>query len=257
MLSQHASDETDPSTTDDIEATLIDADVKVISDLHELEGELSSIMIDTREDLKDCNIAKVQFYLDDLAGVDEFRKCQNVDEVLRKLRRDYIDTFNISFLKSLITQFCQNKAIRQKIKEYEKKMKAFFRNTTVKQFQQAGISKAEAVTPKGMAKITITIPKVYKDAPRTMNDVEELAKKGFKECKKTLIKIHVGSIIITWFVPEALCGKILQEARENIAVLREEGVDEVSIVGKKSVILFTQDGCEVSIPICLSNINSH
>ena len=246
-LSQQTSTET---ATDDADAALIDADVKVISDLHGLEGEMTSIMIDTRKDLKDCDIAELQYYLDDLFGVEKFRKCQNVDEVLRQLRREHIDTFNIIYLKQLISQFHQNNAIIQKLEEYEKKKEEFLRDTTVKQFQQAVISKAEAVIPKGMAAVTIKIPKEY-GVPRTMKDVEELAIKGFKEHRKTLIKIHVkpGSIIITWLVPEALYEEILQVSRENIAVLREEGVDEVSIVGEKSVTLFTQDGHEVRCPI--------
>ena len=237
----------DPSTTDDIDAALI-ADVKVVKDLQDLEGDMSSMMIDTRKDLKDCDIAEVQFYLDDLLDVDEFRECQNIDEVLRKLRHERIDTFNTNYLRRLITRFHQNEAIIKKMEKYEEKKEEFLRGTTVKQFQQAVVSKAEAVIPKGMAAVTIKIPEDY-SGPRTMKDVEKLAIKGFKKHNKTLIKIHVkpGSIIVTWLVPEALYEEILQEARENIAVLREEGVDEVSIVGEKSVILFTQDGREVSI----------
>ena len=82
-----------------------------------------------------------------------------------------------------------------------------------------------------------------------MKDVEELAKRGFKVCHKDFVKIHVkpGSVIITWYVPEALYGEIVQLARENAAVLREEGVEEVSIVGEKSVTLSTEDGHEVRI----------
>ena len=66
---------------------------------------------------------------------------------------------------------------------------------------------------------------------------------------KDFVKINVkpASIIITWYVPEALCGEVLQLAQENAAVLREEGVEEVSIVGKKSVTLSTEDGQEVRI----------
>ena len=245
-----------PSTTDDIDAALIDADVKVISDLYGLERDLTNMTTDTRKDLKDCDIAEVQFYLDDLVGVDEFRTCQNIDEVLRKLRHDCIaiDTFNIECLESLVSRFYQNKAIVQKIEEYEEKKEEFLRDTTVKQFQQAVISKAEAVIPKGMAKVIIKIPKKY-GVRRTMKDVEELAKKGFKEYQKNLIKIEVrpGSIIITWLVHETLYGEIVRVAQENAAVLREEGVEEVSIVGEKSVTLSTQDGCKVRILISCSD----
>ena len=118
----------------------------------------------------------MQFYLDDLFGIDEFRKCKNIDEVLRKLRRDRIDTFNIRYLEQLISKFHQNEAIVKKIKEYEKKKEEFLRATTVREFQQAVVSKAETVIPKGMAAVTIKIPKEY-GVPRTINDVEELAKK--------------------------------------------------------------------------------
>ena len=231
-----------------IDGAALEADVKVISDLQGLENDFSDMMTDTRKDLKECDIAELQFYLDDLFGVDEFRKCKNIDEVLRKLRRDHIDTFNIRYLEQLISRFHQNKAIVKKVEEYEEKKDEFLRATTVKEFQQAVVSKAEAVTPKGMTTVTIKIPKEY-GIPRTMKDVEELAKKGFKGHHKDFVKIHVkpGSFIITWYVPEALNGEILRLAQENAALLREEGVEEVSIVGEKSVTLSTQDGYVVRI----------
>ena len=244
-LTHQANAETDPSIVDDDDA--VEVDVKVINDLQGLEYNFADMMTDTRKDLRECDIAELQFFLDDLFGVDDFRNCHTIDEVLRKLRRDCIDTFNIRYLEQLISRFHKNEAIVNKIKEYEEKKEEFLRATTVKEFQQAVVSKAEAVTPKGMASVTIKIPKEY-GAPRTMKDVEELAKKGFKGRHKDFVKIHVkpGSIIITWYVPEALYGEILQLAQENAAVLREEGVEEVSIVGEKSVTLSTQDGHEVS-----------
>ena len=173
---------TDPSTV-----ALV---TEVASCLHDLEGELSFIMFDTRKNLANCDIVKLQFYLDDLIGVDEFQECHTIDEVLRKLRRDHIDTFNIRYLEQLISRFHQNKAIVKKVEEYEEKKDEFLRATTVKEFQQAVVSKAEAVTPKGMAAVTIRIPKEY-GVPRTMKDVEELAKKGFKGHHRDFVKIHV------------------------------------------------------------------
>ena len=213
-----------------------------------MESDFSSMMTDTRKDLANCDIGEVQFYLDDLFDVDEFRTCQNIDEVLRKLRRDRIDTFNIRYLECLVGRFHQNKAIVKTIEKYEEKKEEFLRATTVKEFQQAVVSRAESVLPRGMAAVTIKIPKEY-GVPRTMKDVEELAKKAFKGHHKDLIRIHVtpGSIIITWYVPEGVFEELVQLARENITVLREEGVEEVSIVGEKSVTLFTQDGYEVSV----------
>ena len=216
-----------------IDEATIDANVKVISDLQSLENNFSDMMTDTRKDLKECDLADLQFYLDDLFGVDEFRKCHTTDEVLRKLRRDRIDTFNIRYLKQLVSRYHQSEAIVKKIKEYEEKKEEFLRATTVKEFQQAVVSKAETVIPKGMAAVTIKIPKEY-GFPRTMKDVEELAKKGFKSLHKDFVEIHVkpGSIIITWYMPEALYGEIVQLAQENAAELKKEGVEEVTIVGE-------------------------
>ena len=156
-LPQPTNDDTDPSIDD----AAVEANVKVISDLQGLEKDFSDIMTETRKDLRECDIAELQFYLDDLFGVDEFRKCQNIDEVLRKLRRDHIDTFNVRYLEQLISRFHKNEAIVKKIEEYEEKKEEFLRATTVKEFQQAVISKAESVTPKGMAAVTIKIPKEY------------------------------------------------------------------------------------------------
>ena len=186
VLPQQANVETDPIIDD----TAIEADVKVISDLLDLEDDFTNLMIDTRNDLKKCDIAELQFYLDDYFDVDEFRICKNIDEVLRKLRHDRISIFNIRVLEYLVSRFHQSDAMVKKLKEYEKKKEKFLRATTVKQFQQAVVSKAEAVTPKGMAAVTIKIPEEY-GLPRTMKDVEELAKKGFKGRHRDFVKIHV------------------------------------------------------------------
>ena len=240
----------DVDTGPSIDEATIDANVKVVSDLQGLESDFSDMMTDTRKDLKECDIAELQFYLDDFFGVDEFRKCHTTDEVLCKLRRDRIDTFNIRYLEKLVSRFHQSEAIVKKIKEYEEKKEEFLSATTVKAFQQAVVSKAETVIPKGMAAVTIKIPKEY-GIPRTMKDVEELAKKGFKSLHKDFVKIHVkpGSIIITWYIPKALYGEIVQLAHENAAELKKEGVEEVTIVGEnwKSVTISTQDRLVVSI----------
>ena len=185
-LPQQANTEPDLSIDD----AALEVDVRVISDLQGLENDFSDLMIDTREDLKKCDIEKIKFYLNDLFGVDEFHKCENINDVLRKLRRDHLDTFNIRYLKYLVSRFHQSDAIVRKVKEYEEKKEEFLRATTVKEFQQAVVSIAEAVTPKGMASVTIKIPDEY-GVPRTMKDVEKLAKKGFKGRHRDFVKINV------------------------------------------------------------------
>ena len=112
------SDTSSESSTDSSTAALV-ADVEVVGGLQDLESNFSSMMTDTRKDLADCDIGEVQFYMDGLFDVDEFRKCQNVDEVLRKLRRDHIDTFNIRYLERLVSRFHQSDAIIKTIEKYK------------------------------------------------------------------------------------------------------------------------------------------
>ena len=168
------------------------ADVEVVDGLQDLESDLSSMMNETRKDLANCNIVEVQFYLDHLLGVDEFRKCQNIDEVLRKLYRNHIDIFNIRYLEYLVIQFHQSDAIVKTIEKYEEKKEKFLRSTIVKEFQQAVASRVETILPKRMAAVTIRIriPEDY-CVPCTMKDVEKLAKKGFKGHHMDFVKINV------------------------------------------------------------------
>ena len=236
---------TDPSSTVALE---IVADVEVVGGLQNLESDLSNIFTDTRKDLAKCDVTEMQFFLADLFDDNKFNECRTIDEVLRMLRRGHVDTFNVYYLKCLISRFHRSDAIIKSIEEYIKKKEKFLETTTVQKFQQAIVSRAETVRPKGMAEVTIKVPNISEKNMRTMNDVEKLAKRAFKGCHNNLVRINVtpGSIIITWYVPEGLCEELVQLAKGNIAVLREEGVEEVSIVGKKSVTLSTQDGHEVS-----------
>ena len=64
----------------------------------------------------------------------------------------HVDTFNVYYLQQLISKCQQNEAVAadKSIKEYENKKEGFLEATTVKQFQQAIVSKAETLPPKGM-----------------------------------------------------------------------------------------------------------
>ena len=212
-LPQQANVETD-SSIDKIELV---ADVSVISDLRHLESYFSNMMTDTREDLKKCDIEEIKFYLDDYFGVDEFQEYYTIDGVLRKLRCDYIGTFNIRVLQSLVGRFHQSEDIVVKIKEYEDAKEEFFRSTAVKEFQRAVVNKAEALLPERFRALTIIIPKEY-GVPRTMNDVEELAVKGFKGRYKDLVRIFVMPDSSSSSNEEEILLKRVQQKGENKAM---------------------------------------
>ena len=66
--------------------------------------------------------------------------------------------------------------LMKSIEEYDKKKEQFLKTTTVQEFQQAVVSRAEAVHPKGLAEVTIKVPNISKSNRRTMKDIEKLAK---------------------------------------------------------------------------------
>lgn len=198
---------TDPSTG----ALMVDEDM--IVGLHDLESDFSCMMLDTKKDLADCNIGELNFFLNNLLGVDEFCECKNIDEVLCKLRRDHtIDTFDIKRLKQLINRFHQTEGIVQKTKEYEEKKEKFLRAKTVKEFQQAVVNRAETITT---ARVTIRIPKKY-GIPPTMKDVETLAKQAFIGHHKHSIMINVTPGNWSLFSKEEVVLKGLEHKGENI-----------------------------------------
>ena len=240
-----AAGDTEPSPTAPYTAD-IEADVKVVRGIQDLESSFSAMLRKLRDTLTNCDISGIQFFLNDLFDTDEFSSCDTIDKVLRQLRQGHVDTFNVYYLQQLISECQQNEAIDKSIKEYEEKKERFLEATTVKQFQQAIVSKAETLPPKGMAEMTIRIPaelNINESNKRTLKDVEKLARRAFQGCENSFISIKVkpGSIIITWYVPESLCEELERLARENAAVLREEGVEEVTIVGKKRVFLSTDE----------------
>ena len=222
------------------------ADVEVVGGLQDLESDFSSMMTDTRKDLADCDIGEVQFYLDSLFDVDEFRKYQNIDEVLRKLRRDHIDTFNIRYLERLISRFHQSDAIIKTIEKYEEKKEEFLRATAVKEFQQAVVSRAETLTPRRMANTRGVRYTTYNErcGKACQKSIQRSSQRlGQDKCHTRVHCYHLvhyrGSL---WRTSE-----IGTRQLTCIAVLREEGVEEVSIVGEKRVTLSTRDGHDVSI----------
>ena len=101
------------------------ADVEVVGGLRDLESDFSSMMTDTRKDLAECDIGEVQFYLDGLFDVEEFRKYQNIDEVLRKLRRDHIDTFNIDTSNASSANFTKVMPSSKLLRNTKRRKKSF------------------------------------------------------------------------------------------------------------------------------------
>ena len=119
------------------------------------------------------------------------------------------------------------------IEDYEAKMEEFLEDTTVLKFQKAVVSRAEPIKPDQTIYLTVRVPKAFAKH-RTLKDVEELVLRGFSECQRFLVRIHMksGSVIISWFFPEALSGRLKHLAHDNAATFKKAGVEELTIHGK-------------------------
>ena len=159
-----------------------------------------------------------------------------------------MDTFNVYYLQQLATCL-ERDDVTKLVKEYKEKKDYFLKQTTVLNFHKAIISKTP-VLPKGMAKITIRIPKEFA-TDKILKDMEELAIKAFGDSYHSqFVQFHViaGSVVICWFVVESLCEVLQQLAREKVAVWRQHEVEEV-MVGSQCVYC-SSDKKEVSTMVC-------
>ena len=221
--------------SDEIKAE-IRATAAVVERLRDLETSFADMLADLLDLLTEskCDISKAQFYLNGLFGTGEFSHSNTFDALLWQfqVRQGHIDTFNIYYLKKLVARF-KTEELTKCIEEYETKMKTFLEDTTVLQFQEAVVSIVEPVKPEQTKDLTIRVSKTFaKD--RTLKDMEELALGGFGENQKAFVRIHAvsGSVIISWFFPESLSGKLEHLARENGAVFKDAGVEEVTVDGR-------------------------
>ena len=181
-----------------------------------------------------CDLSEAQVYLNHELKTIDFSQCVNFSLLLQQLHicKGHIDTFNIYYLKELVARFKIEK-LTKCIDEYEAKMKIFLEDTTVLNFQEAVVSRAEPIKPDQTKDLTIRVSKAFA-TNRTLKDMEELALRGFGDCQRFLVRIHMkpGSVIISWFFSEAHSDKLEQLARDNAVVFKDAGVDEVTVDGK-------------------------
>lgn len=176
-----------------------------------------------------------QFFLNDFLRTDGFSNCQSFEEILIRLRRQlHIDTFNIYCLQQLVAIFKKSKLIKL-VNEYEQQKEEFLKDTTVVSFQRAVVSRIQPELPNGKVRLTIKIPRERVTSCQTLEDIEQLARNGFKENQRSFVCLHAepGSIVVSWFFPAPLNDKLEQLAIENSAVFTAAGVEEVTIGGKK------------------------
>ena len=208
-------------------------DENIIKQLFDLECELSLMLTELRKLLADCNFTDARFFFSNVFGTDLFDDCGDIEKLVEKLfRNGYIDTFNVYPLEK-VAICLKRDDVNMLVKKYEEKKEKFLKETTVVDFQRAVVSKAKPALSKGKVEVTIKVHKRLA-SERVLKDIEQLAAEAFDDNQKWFVRFHAipGSIIILWHVPESLCDTLEQLARSKTAMLREEGVEEVTIGGK-------------------------
>ena len=246
---------TPPTITDEIKAE-IEADATVVRNLKELEFFFGRTLVQVKRHLDKCDLSEALLFLDSVIGSDVFIGCDNFGKLMRQLRRDHIDVFNISVLQQLVTCFDDDDELNDIIKRYNEEKESFLQHTTVLEFQRAVVSRVEPILTIGMASVTITISRDMA-SHQTLKDVEKLAMEGFEECHKKFIHLHAepGSIIISWLFPKGLRGRLEQLARDNAAVFEDNGVLEVTVGGRR-VFPCTQQEVSISTIVNLWLLNN-
>lgn len=225
----------------DSSVTEIQADVQVVKQLLDLEASFSRMLTSIRRIYAGCDCEEMQFFFDDFLGSEEFRNCDTFDALLRRLRQNHVDTFNIYCLEKLAVHFPRD-GVDELIEEYSTMKDSFLKKQTVCDFQRAISSRVEPALPNGMAKITIKIPQ-YLANKNTLKDMEVLAGKAFGDYYKSFVRLNVvaGSILVSWIFPSILVAQLQQLAMTNAAVFTSAEVETVMVSG---IVVFvnTQKG---------------
>ena len=219
----------------DVTSPEIETDGKIVRQLRDLECELSLMLTESRELLADCDVSKASFFFRNLFGTDDFDDCNDIKGLMNKLcRNEYIDTFNVYPLEK-VAICLKRDDVNTLVKEYEVKKEKFLKETTVADFQRAVVSKVKPALSKGKVEVTIKVQERFANE-KVLKDMEQLAAEAFDDSQKWFVRFHAipGSVIILWHVPESL---LKQLVLSKAAMLREEGVEEVTIGGKTVFIL--------------------
>ena len=229
---------TPAATPSDADTAEIEADIKVVRQLCDLESTLSLMLTNIRKlHFDDCDISHAVFFLNDLLATEDFASCETIGQIMKTMHHGYIDTFNVEHLAK-VAVCLESEDMKILVQEYEEKKQRFLKETTVQDFQKAVVSKAKPPLPKGKMEVSIVVQK-RSVGDRVLKDMELLASEVFEGNQRRFVSFHAiqGSIILLWHVPESLSDTLEQLVHKNAAILRENGVEELTLGGE---CVFTQ-----------------
>ena len=183
-----------------------------------LEGSFSSMLTNIRQFYVNCDLAAMQFFLNDLLETEEFLKCATFDGILRQLRQGHMDTFNIHCLEQFAHHF-QRDEVDELIDKYKMEKESFLTETVVTEFQQAIVSRVGPILSSKKAVITIKIPASLA-SKRTLNDMERLAGRAFGKFDKSLVNLRA--------IPASCHYESEESMRDQTSLILYEFLDEKS-----------------------------
>ena len=133
----------------------------------------SRMLTNMRQLSAKVNIENVRFFLKSILEADEFNTCKGFEDVLRLLRKSYIDAFNTLYLEQL-ADYLEIDDINQLISAYKSERDAFFKDPIVNEFQDAVFNKVELSGEDEVMVPEVIVPRSLVNK-RTQRDMETLA----------------------------------------------------------------------------------
>ena len=124
----------------------------VVDRVLNVEKCFSQMLTDMRQHSAEADIKNVRFFLKSILESDEFSTCKGFEDVLRLLRKRYIDAFNTSYLEKL-AEYLKIDEISKLISGYKSKRDEFFKDPIVTEFQDAVFNKVEPLFGEDEVKV--------------------------------------------------------------------------------------------------------
>ena len=163
----------------------------------------------------------------------EVKKVTSIGELLR-----FLDGCSYSYIDpralKIITQGFSQKA-HALVLAYAKELELFISNIKVYQFVQALLAIPEELVKDGMPPVTLKLQSKWMTV--TVNALLTLIQHFFPTCKPPVInpKLGPGCVCFRWYVVTSAIEKLTQEAQENAAFMKDEGVLAL-IVGSELIM---------------------
>ena len=154
-----------------------------------VEKCFSQMLTDMRQHSAEVDIKNVRFFLESILESDEFSTCKGFEDVLRLLRKRYIDAFNTLYLEKL-AEYLKIDKISKLISGYKSKRDEFFiKDSIVTEFQDAVFNKVEPLFGEDEVKIPeVRVPRSLVNNG-TQRDMEALVTQFCGSYRKPVVQM--------------------------------------------------------------------